>query len=52
MMTQLCGQILFDDFKKSMQNDILEWIEVPQMTFASLKNGTYLKQCENLFYFI
>uniref|UniRef100_A0A915DI90 NTR domain-containing protein n=1 Tax=Ditylenchus dipsaci TaxID=166011 RepID=A0A915DI90_9BILA len=37
MLTQLCGQILFDDLQKSKLEDVLEWKEVPETTQNNCK---------------
>ncbi|KAI6217840.1 putative esophageal gland cell secretory protein 12 [Aphelenchoides fujianensis] len=49
LISMLCGQILFDDFKSSRHNDVLLWREVPKKTIAELKTRAYEPKCKQLY---
>lgn len=41
LLTQLCGQILYDDLNKAKLEDILEWREVPENTKSRLESKAF-----------
>jgi len=45
MLTQLCGQLLFDDLKESRKHDILEWSQVPEKLKSELNSQAFSKTC-------